>query len=98
MDIDHLRYMLREGLYRSTQEFDRRLDEREFTLKQAMEAVFCGRIVRETPGGRGLPKCTVEGFVPRKVAGLEVPELGALQVACAVGDEVIFITGYWRTK
>lgn len=97
MDIDSIRYLIRDGRYRTTKELDRRINEREFTLEQVKEALFTGRVIREEPRQRkGYPKCTIRGYTHRKVANLKLPGLFELEVGCAVADDVvIFLTAYW---
>jgi hypothetical protein len=96
MDLDVIRFFVREERYRTTLEFERRLAERDIALKQVLQVVYSGRIVRQESGKRGgLPKCTIRGFVSTDADGNLVPVPIELEVACAVGDEVIFITAYW---
>ena len=96
MDIDTIRYLVHQELYRTTIEFERRLAERDITLQQVFQAIESGRIVRRERGKRGgLPKCTIRGFVSTDVDGNPVPVPIELKVACAVEAELIFITVYW---
>ncbi len=96
MDIDTICYLVHQELYRTTLEFERRLTERDITLQQVFQAIESGRIVRRERGKRGgLPKCTIRGFVSTDADGKLIPVPVELEVACAVEDEVIFITVYW---
>ncbi|MBC8230684.1 DUF4258 domain-containing protein [bacterium] len=96
MDIDSIRFLVYEGSYRTTLEFERRLAQRDVTLEQVRQVIYSGRIVREEKGRRGsFPKATIRGFVTTDAEGNSVPLPIELEVACAVGDEVIFITVYW---
>jgi hypothetical protein len=82
--------------YRTTYEFDERMNQREFTLDQVKHVIQTGRIVREETRVRGgYPKCTVRGFVWREIGGLRLTDPCELEVACGVGDVVVFITAYW---
>ncbi|MBM3238229.1 DUF4258 domain-containing protein [Candidatus Poribacteria bacterium] len=96
MDIELIRSLVYEGSYRTTLEFERRLAQRDVTLEQVCQVIYSGRIVREEKGKRGgLPKVTIRGFVATDAEGNLVPLTIELEVACAVGDEVVLITVYW---
>jgi hypothetical protein len=96
MDIELIRSLVCEGSYRTTLEFERRLSQCDVTLEQVRQAIYSGRIVREEKGKRGgLPKATIRGFITTDSEGNPAPLPIELEVACAVGDEVVFITVYW---
>lgn len=96
MDIDSVRWLVQNDEYSTTREFDRRLEERKVTMEQVKQVIATGRIVREEPGRAPLwPKCTIRGFVSTDAEGNLLPIAIELKVACAVGDEVRFITVYW---
>lgn len=95
MDIDFIRYLVREGSYRTTLEFERILAQRDVTLEQVRQAIYSGRIVREEKGRRGgFPKATIRGFIATDLEGSPVPLSIELEVACAVGEEVVLVTVY----
>jgi len=74
MDIDLIRSLVREGSYRTTLEFERRLAQRDVTLEQVRQAIYSGRILREERGTRGgFPKATVRGFITTDAEGNPVP-------------------------
>ena len=96
MDIEHIRHMIREDLVYTSKEFNKRGDERGFTLKLACEMIEkSGRIIEERKGEKPYPKCTIRGSAQREVGGVTI--IDELNVACALGDMVIFITGYWES-
>ena len=96
MDIEHIRYMIREGLTCTSKEFNKRADERGFTLKLACEMIEKqGRIIEERRGDGPFPKCTIKGSAQRRVGGITI--IDELYVACAVDEEVVFVTGYWES-
>lgn len=72
------------------------MSDREVELEQIEEAIFNGRIVREEPRKKPYPKCTIRGYTKRGIAGLLLPDLHLLNVACGVGEEVHVITIYWE--
>jgi hypothetical protein len=98
MDIDDIREMIRAGQYEVTIELDRRMNQREVTLEQIKQCIESGRIVREERRQkRGYVKCTILGYAERWVAGIKLPGLFPLCVACAMGrDEIVLITAYWQ--
>jgi hypothetical protein len=96
VDIEHIRMMIREGLFYTSKEFNKRSDERGFTLELTCEMIKVqGRIVEERKGGGPYHKCTVQGAAQRTIGGVTI--LDELTVSCAMGDEVVFITGYWES-
>lgn len=97
MDIDTIRFMVRQGWIKFSDEALKRMVEREVESDQIIDVICQGRIIREeVKQKKGFPKCTILGHTTRKVAGLLLPELQGLYVACAVGDEVVIITTYWE--
>lgn len=99
MDIDTIKFMVRQGWIEFSDEALKRMVEREIESEQIIDVICNGRIIREEPKQkRGFPKCTIFGYTNRKVAGLLLPKPQGLYVACAVGDEVIIITSYWEEK
>lgn len=96
VDIEHIRLMIRENLIHTSKEFNKRADERGFTLQLACEMIERqGRIVEERPGDGPLPKCTIKGSAQRTIGGVKI--IDELYISCAVGDDVVFVTGYWES-
>lgn len=96
MDIEHIRHMIHEELIYTSREFNKRMDERGFTLKLACEMIKrTGRIIEERSGDGPYPKCTIRGSAQRVVGGVTI--IDELNVSCAIGDVVIFVTGYWES-
>lgn len=89
MDIEHIRDMVKREEVRASSKFQQRMVERDFTFKQAEDAIMCGRIL-DTETKRGKPdKHIITGFVDRD--GI----LDELCIELAITDVVIFISGYW---
>jgi hypothetical protein len=84
------------GLLHTSKEFNKRCDERGFTLELTCEMIkVYGRVMDERKGGGPYSKCTIKGTAPRTIGGVTI--LDELTVSCAVGDEVVFVTGYWES-
>lgn len=99
MDIDTIRFMVGQGWIEFSDEALKRMVEREIESDQIIDVIYNGRIIREEPKQKkGFPKCTIFGHTNRKVAGVLLPELQGLYVACAVGDEVVITTTYWEEE
>lgn len=98
MDIDHIREMVKLGMYETTFEVTKRMAEREFGWDQIQQAILNGRIVRREPKQNPYPKCTVLGYVERTVAGLKLPGVYGLYIGCALGEEIIITTAYWEEE
>jgi len=96
LDIEHIREMVKLGMYETTFEVTKRMAEREFGWDQIEQAILNGRIVRREPKQKPYPKCTILGYVERTVAGLDLPGLHGLYIGCALGKEIIIITAYWE--
>jgi hypothetical protein len=94
VDIDSIRVLVAEERYVVSHEFHRRADQRGFSLTLAILAIETGSIVEERPDQTPFPKCTVAATVPRNLAGVTIGD--ELHVALAVGDFVVFMTGYWK--
>lgn len=97
MDLEHIKRLIEEGKFYTTKEFNKRQDQRGFTLKQVCEMILTtGQIVRIKRRVGPYPEFTIKGSVGRKVGGITI--IDELSVACAAGEEIVFITGYWERE
>ena len=96
MDIDQIRELLKRGQVKFSREAKRRMRQRKVTLEQIEKAIRTGRIVEERRRMYPYPKCTICGYVDRKIAHVTLPIPQPLHVACAVGNELHIITVYWK--
>ncbi len=95
MDIDSIRTMWQAGDYELSEEVIARMAQREVSLANIEQALMSGSVVEERPRSRPYPKCTVQGWAEREIAGLNIG-LHRLNVACGVGDVLKIITVYWE--
>jgi hypothetical protein len=95
VDIDSVRSLWESDEYELSEEIITRMAQRDVSLPNLEQCLRSGRIVDERPRSFPYPKCTVQGWADRHVAGLNVgPQL--LNVACGVGEVLQLITVYWE--
>ncbi len=54
--MDYIRDMVRDNNFKVTFEFEQRMNQREFSLEEAKNAIYSRRIIREESSEGGLPK------------------------------------------
>lgn len=96
MEIDEIRFLWGVGDVVYSEEAQERVWQREVSIENIAQAIETGRIVEERRG-RPYPKCRVQGWADRRVAGLSVG-LGLLNVVCALGEELHIITVFWEKE
>ncbi len=96
MDIDLIRELLKRGRVKFSREAKRRMQQRKITIEQIEKAIQTGQIIEERRRVYPYPKCTICGYVERKIAHVTLPIPQPLHVACAVGNELHIITVYWK--
>lgn len=97
MDIESIRDLWNDEEYELSIEVVGRMEQREVTLDNIGEALTNGRIISERRRGKPHTSYTVQGWANRQLAGLTIgPQ--ALNVACAVLDQLFIITVYWEEE
>ncbi len=96
MDIDSIRYFWQNDEVEFSDEAWDRIEQREVSVEAIEQAILNGQVIEERPRSKPWPKCTVQGWATRYVAGLALSEPHRLNVACGVGDVLYVITVYWE--
>ena len=91
MDIDSIAFLIDIGEYEITEHAQKRMHQRGVSLQTT------GRIIREYPGAKPLPKCLVAGYVDRRVLDFIIPSV-PVYISVAVGKKVHIITVEWEPR
>ncbi len=88
MDIDTIRMMVQNGLYRISKHCRQRMKDRNINVEMIEKAIATGRICDERPRRKPHPTCVVEGYIEDAMRNL--------YVVCGVGKNVVYITVDWN--